>query len=112
VAEKLEVVEQNKYTAGRFFKANNLRKAAKIYQRINGWYNFGDATNNYLKEDTTDKQWIETNDKLQSLKLVCFSNLVVSKFKMGENVSVVGITDQMLEVDPKHAKALYFRGQS
>ena len=59
-----------------------------------------------------DEKWIETNDKLQSLKLVCFSNLVVCKFKMGENVSVIGITDQMLEVEPKHAKALYFRGQS
>jgi hypothetical protein len=40
-----------------------------------------------------DEKWIETNDKLQSLKLVCFSNLVVCKFKMGENVSVIGITD-------------------
>jgi len=31
---------------------------------------------------------------------------------MGENTSVVGITDQMLDMDPNHAKALYFRGQS
>jgi len=53
VAEKLAVVEQNKFTAGRFFKSNMLRKASKIYQRINGWYNFGDATNNYQKEDMT-----------------------------------------------------------
>jgi len=51
VAQKLANVERIKATAGRFFKSGNLKKAARIYQRINGWYNFGDAANNYLKED-------------------------------------------------------------
>lgn len=41
--------------ATKFFKANqlhnNFKKAADMYQKINGYYNFGDATNNYAKED-------------------------------------------------------------
>ena len=84
VKEKLEHVLRLKNTATRFFKSNlgnNYKKAADLYQRINGYYNFGDATNNYAKEDENDPEWIAKNTELQSLKLISFNNLVVCKFK-------------------------------
>ena len=54
VKEKLEQILALKGTATRFFKSalpNGFKKAADLYQKINGYYNFGDATNNYAKED-------------------------------------------------------------
>ena len=55
VKEKLQTILRLKDIATKFFKANhienNFKKAADIYQKINGYYNFGDATNNYAKED-------------------------------------------------------------
>ena len=56
-----------KSTATNFFKSklsNNYKKAADMYQKINGYYNFGDATNNYAKEDATTQEYIETNKQL------------------------------------------------
>jgi hypothetical protein len=93
VIEKLATVERLKAIAGDFFKVGNLKKAAKVYQRINGWFNFGDASNNYLKEDAESEEFKVTNEKLLGMKIICFSNLTVCKFKMNEFVSVIGITD-------------------
>jgi len=61
--------------------------------RINGYYNFGDSTNNYAKEDETSEEFMKTNTELQGLKVVCFTNLIVCKFKMQEYQSVIAITD-------------------
>ena len=65
VKEKLEHCLRLKTTATNFFKSgydNGFKKAADLYQKINGYYNFGDATNNYAKEDDTDPDWISTNE--------------------------------------------------
>jgi len=51
VARKLARIQHLKGIAGNFFKAGVFEKAARIYQKINGYYNFGDSTNNYQKED-------------------------------------------------------------
>jgi len=51
VLEKLAYAERLKGKAGEFFKQGNLPKAAKIYQKVNGYYNFGDVANNYTKEE-------------------------------------------------------------
>lgn len=80
--------------------------------RINGYYNFGDSTNNYVKEDETSEEFIKINTELQGLKIVCFTNLIVCKFKMQEFQSVIAITDQILDMDENNEKALFFRGRS
>ena len=51
VANKLARINHLKSVAGAFFKLGNYEKAAKLYQKINGYFNFGDSTNNYQKED-------------------------------------------------------------
>lgn len=97
VKDKLEHVKALKVTATRFFKApeiaNNYKKAADLYQKINGYYNFGDSTHNYAKEDEEDEEYKQTNSELQSIKILTFGNLVVCKHKMQEWNSVLGITD-------------------
>jgi len=47
VADKLARVIYLKNVAGNFFKKGDYKKAAKLYQKINGFYNFGDANNNF-----------------------------------------------------------------
>ena len=102
VADKLKHVLKLKATATRFFKSdpkvvkNHLKKAADLYQKINGYFNFGDSTNNYAKEDETSEEFQKTNAELQSIKLTTFNNLTVCKHKMGEWQSVLGITEQVL----------------
>lgn len=81
--DKLTYIEKLKSTAGAFFKANNLVKAAKIYQKINGYYNFGDVANNYSKEQ--GEEFDSNYAKLVSLKQICFQNLALCKFKMNEH---------------------------
>jgi len=84
--DKLDHILALKATATRFFKAtdiaNNNKKAADLYQKINGYYNFGDSTNNYAKEDETDEQFQKTSAELQSIKILTFGNLVVCKHRM------------------------------
>ena len=50
-------------------------------------------------------------DQLNALKLVCFTNLCVCKFKLQEYQSVVAITEQIIDFAPNHPKALFFRGK-
>ena len=101
-----------KATAGEFFKTGNSKKAAKIYQKLNGYFNFGDVVNNYSKEDEQSEEYRSTMDELNKLKVTSFTNLVVCKFKMKEYASVIAISDQIIDMAPNHVKALYFRGKS
>ncbi len=112
VAKKLERIQHLKGIAGQFFKAGNFEKAGRVYQKINGYFNFGDSTNNYQKEDETSEEYQKTFGELQGLKIVTFLNLVVCKHKLKEWQSIVGITDQVLEMDPSNVKGLYFRGNA
>lgn len=50
-------------------------------------------------------------DQLNNLKLTCFTNLCVCKFKVKEYQSVIAITEQIMDMNPRHPKALYFRGK-
>lgn len=60
-----------------------MAKAAKIYQKVNGYYNFGDVANNYVKEE--GPEFDQTVEKIMLLKQLCFQNLALCKLKMGEN---------------------------
>ena len=51
IAQKLSILLRLKGIAGEFFKKGNYSKAAKIYQKVNGYFNFGDVANNFLRED-------------------------------------------------------------
>ena len=51
-------------------------------------------------------------DQLNNLKLTSFTNLVVCKTKLKEYQSVIAITDQIIDMAPNHAKALFFRGRA
>lgn len=93
VADKLARIQHLKTVAGNFFKIGNFKKAGKLYQKINGYYNFGDSTNNYLKEDENSEEYQKNYGDLQAIKIISFNNLVVCKHKLKEWQSVVNITD-------------------
>lgn len=57
VEDKLKRIQTFKKIATDFFKAEQFKKACKMYQKINGYYNFGDANNNFLKEDETSEHF-------------------------------------------------------
>lgn len=112
LAQKLVLLTTLKATAGEFFKTGNFKKAAKIYQKLNGYFNFGDVVNNFAKEDEESEEYKSTMDELNKLKVTSFTNLVVCKFKMKEYASVIAISDQIIDMAPNHVKALFFRGKS
>lgn len=68
VKAKLQHVLRLKDTATNFFKSqhitNSLKKAADIYQKINGYYNFGDSSNNFTNEDLNSEEFIKDNTEL------------------------------------------------
>lgn len=84
IADKLAYIRRLKTVAGKFFKVNNFKKAAKVYQKINGYFNFGDTANNFSKEDIESDEFKKCNENLGVEKINCFSNLVVCKFKTNE----------------------------
>lgn len=57
VKEKYERLLSYKAVATQFFKKDEFKKACKMYQKINGYFNFGDANNNFLKEDEEDSEF-------------------------------------------------------
>ena len=93
IADKYAMLTRLKGTAGEFFKRQNHAKAAKIYQKVNGYFNFGDVDNNFLREDADSEEFKNTMTELHALKIACFTNLCVCKFKMKEYQSVIAITE-------------------
>lgn len=47
-----------------------------------------------------------------AVKVTTFMNLVVCKFKLKEYESIIGITDQVIEMDERNVKCWYFRGKA
>ena len=54
---------------------------------------FGDAKNNYIKEDENSEPFISASTELWALKTSSFVNLVVCKYKMKEYESIISITE-------------------
>lgn len=48
-----------------------------MYQKINGYFNFGDANNNFLKEDEESEEFKKYYKELWDLKEPCFMNVAV-----------------------------------
>ena len=106
IAQKKERILFLKGLAGEMFKLNKLKKACKLYQKINGYYNFGDVSS--LAKDEKEEEVKPIRDELMKVKLQCFLNTIVCKFKLAEYSNIKGIADQVLEMDPKSSKAFYF----
>ncbi len=83
-----------------------------MYQKINGYYNFGDADNNFLKEEETSESFQTAYRDLWDLKEPCFMNVAVCKYKMKEYESIIDITSQVIDYKPECLKAWYFRGKA
>jgi len=112
VKEKLDRIKEYKKIATDFFKAEKFKKACKMYQKINGYYNFGDANNNFLKEDENSDNFKSWHEELWGLKEPCFMNVAVCKYKAKEYESIIDITNQVIDYNPNSLKAWYFRGRA
>ena len=116
VQEKVSRLLEFKRVATDFFKANhlknNIKKACKMYQKINGYFNFGDADNNFLKEDEESEEFKKAYTELWAIKEPWFMNVAIWKYKLGEHESIIDITNQVIDYNPKSIKAWYFRGKA
>ena len=110
IAGKLERIEHIKRIGTEFFKMSDFKRACKFYQKVNGYYNFGDVKNNVEEEDETSLAYIEASEKLDEIKTACFMNVVVCKAKQEQWQSVVDVTDQVIEFAPDNLKCWYWRG--
>ena len=112
IQDKLTRIQSFKKIATDFFKAEEFKKAWKMYQKINGYYTFGDANNNYLKEDETKEHFQKCYNELWSLRESWFMNVAVCKYKAKQYDSIIDITNQVIDFSPKCLKAWYFRGRA
>lgn len=111
--KKKERIERLKTIAAKFFKAGNVKRSCKLYQKINGYFNFGDISNNFQKEDEESPEFKETMEAMLGIKKSCFINVVVCKWKMQQYTSVVNIAEQVLsDMDSENVKCLYFLGKA
>lgn len=112
VREKYERLLNYKAVATLFFKKDEFKKACKMYQKINGYFNFGDANNNFLKEDEEDSDFKNYHQLLWELREPCFMNVAICKYKVKQFESIIDITNQVLDFNSKCLKAWYFRGKA
>lgn len=108
---KLKRVKHIKEVATEFFKLGEWKRACKFYQKINGYYNFGDISNNQAHEDETTDHYKQIHHELAAIKISCFMNVCVCKAKQEEWQSIVDITDQVVEFAPENLKCWYWRAR-
>ena len=76
VASKLKILSRIKVTAGEFYKRGNQVKAVKIYRKIHGYFNFGDAANNSLREDEASEDLKQSTEQFNALKLDLTNDMI------------------------------------
>lgn len=88
------------------------KKAAKLYQKISGYYNFGDVDKLAEGESKDTEEYRQLRDKLEVVHKQCNTNLLVSRYKLKDYSTVISLANIILESDPKCTKAYYYKGKA
>jgi len=107
---KSEKILQLKEIASNLFKMGYIKKAAKLYQKINAWLSFGDYENIGPEEK---KENLEMEfEKIKNVKKVCLLNTAVCKFKLNDYKMVISCVNEVLKNDENNIKALYWKSKA
>ena len=116
--ERVERVLFLKDISTKLFKAQRLYKAAKIYIRIHDFFKSKDSKGNFIKEDDTQPEFIESIEKLKELEKTNLTNLAVINLKQGQHGRTVEFCLKAIELEPKGAytptlvKAYFLMGKA
>lgn len=105
-------VQESKAVATRFYKQGNLKKALKIYNRINMYFRSKDARNNFQKEDEDALEYRNLKEELNVLNKQILTNMCVIHLKNKDWKEVIRLANDALEVDHKYTKALFLKARA
>jgi len=112
LTEKQERILGLKENATKLFKAGHVKKACKIYQKINSYFNLGDITNLAEGESKDTEEYKNIMEALNNVKKQCHINAAICKFKLKDYNSTVSIADQALGLDENLTKAFYWKAKA
>ncbi len=88
------------------------KKAGKLYQKISGYYNFGDVDVLAEGEKKDTEEYKKLREELQVIQKQCNTNMLVCKYKIKDYSTVISLADIIAEYDPKCTKAYYWKGKA
>jgi hypothetical protein len=86
-----------KNISAKFFQADKLDKANKIFQRINFFFKSKDAHTNFCEENELSTEYRDAQDQMSALQVTNWTNLALVFFKQGENIKCIEMCDQALQ---------------
>jgi len=81
ILDKIERISFLKNEASKFYKAGNVKKAERIYMKINSYFRSKDAKNNFLKEDENTTMYRDALDELDKMNIINLGNICVIKMR-------------------------------
>jgi len=99
---------QKKELATNLFKLGKYKKACRLYQRINEYFNFGELDADCPNEDKNTPEYKQIRESLNIVKVQCFINVAICKYKLGEYQSCANVAQQVTEIDPKNIKGYFW----
>lgn len=128
VAEKIAYASTLKSEGNEYFKAGDLRKAAKSYKSVflylNGLHGAGSEMKGMFSAMTgSDNSWEGTDDgnkitgegqeeEVKRIKVEASLNLSIVYYKMGDGEKSLKYSSSALQLDPNSPKAFYRQCQS
>jgi tetratricopeptide (TPR) repeat protein len=83
-----------------------------LYQKISGYYNFGDVDKLAEGESADTEEYKSLKEKLLLVHNQCNTNLLVARYKLKDYTTVTSLANIILESDPKCTKAYFYKGKA
>jgi len=112
IEAKYARLSKSKAVATKLFKVGKCKKAGKLYQKISGYYNFGDVDSQVEGENKESEEYKKVRDELYLIKKQCFMNSLICKYKLKDYGTVTALADQIVEMDPKCTKAYFWKAKA
>ncbi|TMW60864.1 hypothetical protein Poli38472_000906 [Pythium oligandrum] len=117
--DRIEAAEAMKSSGNDHFSKGDFDEAVAEYEKALAVFKYAENTDpGWKKKGIEDKdihvvdfKCDDKNDqeRLDSLKVACYLNIAVSKFKLKEYPTCIHACGDALEIEPKNVKALYRR---
>ncbi|OWZ12904.1 hypothetical protein PHMEG_00013855 [Phytophthora megakarya] len=121
-AERITAAEEMKMTGNAHFNTEAFEEAVAEYEKALAVFKYLENKDpGWKKKGIEDDDMLiadfkcdgpEDQKRLDTLKISCYLNIAVAKFKLKEYPVCIQACDDTLELDPKNVKAYYRRAQA